>query len=107
MEESYQWVLENIRSIRKRKGILQSEVAKKAGLSNSQYSLLENGKQQPGIGILLRVAKALGVDTREFFHKEDEEDNSFEKKLRKLNQLSDKERQTIEAMIDIALQKKS
>ncbi len=45
---------QNIRSIRKAKGLSQKEVVLSAGLDAGQYSRIENGKTDPSISTLVR-----------------------------------------------------
>jgi len=40
----------------------QTELARLTGLTQSTLSSLENGKQDPTIPTLMKIAKALGVD---------------------------------------------
>jgi Zn-dependent peptidase ImmA (M78 family)/DNA-binding XRE family transcriptional regulator len=60
---------QNIKRLRKIKGLKQEEIAKKAELSRLAYLNIENGKNEPRSGTLLKIAKALSVDIREFFNK--------------------------------------
>lgn len=45
---------------RRRQGLAQEELAWRAGVSRSAVSLLESGRRDPGVGLLVRVAEALG-----------------------------------------------
>ena len=51
----------NLKRVRGAKGISQSVLAKKVGLSVSAYSKIENGKAKPEVSDLLHIAEALGV----------------------------------------------
>jgi transcriptional regulator with XRE-family HTH domain len=51
-----------IRQAREQKGVSQAELAKRARVAQGYISDLEAGaKRNPGIGVLKRLAKALGV----------------------------------------------
>jgi transcriptional regulator with XRE-family HTH domain len=53
---------QNIKYLREKGDFPQSYLAKKAGVSQSQISLLERGHGNPTIEFLNAVAEALGVD---------------------------------------------
>ncbi len=50
-----------IRATREALGHSQDGFALMAGVDRSYYGKLERGERQPTVGLLLRVAKALGV----------------------------------------------
>lgn len=49
-----------IRTIRRRSGLTQSEVARRAGLARPALSAYENGRRQPSVATLARIAAACG-----------------------------------------------
>lgn len=51
----------NIKLIRKQKGMTQGDLAKATGLSISYISLIEQGKRDPSISTLEKLAAGLGV----------------------------------------------
>lgn len=53
-----------IREIRKQKNLTQEEVAYKAQLDYSYVNQIENGKRNPSMDAVERIAKALGVKTK-------------------------------------------
>ncbi|MEO8852797.1 MAG: helix-turn-helix transcriptional regulator [Ginsengibacter sp.] len=57
---------QKIREIRKSKKISQFDLADKCEVDYSQISRMELGKVNVSISNFLRVAKALGIDPREF-----------------------------------------
>lgn len=73
---------ENLRKIRIKKNITQSEISKLTGISNVYLSNLEKGiKKNPSIKILEKIASALNVSVDEFFkedvQKEDDPDEEL------------------------------
>ena len=50
-----------LRKIRAAKGLSQTELAKKARVSRAYVFRLEAGGSDPTVGVLQRLAKALGV----------------------------------------------
>ena len=55
----------NLKRIRTVKGITQGDIAKSLGVSRGFVSNLENGKTNPTLATITRVAEALGVTTDE------------------------------------------
>jgi transcriptional regulator with XRE-family HTH domain len=51
-----------IRKIREAQGLSQAALAKKARITREYVNKLEAGLYDPTVGVLLRLAKALGVD---------------------------------------------
>lgn len=54
-------IAENIKRVRKEKGLTQNDLAKEVGISVTSIQAYEYGKTHPRITIALRIAKALGV----------------------------------------------
>lgn len=53
---------ENLKKYRKLSGFRQDDIAKVIGLDRSAYAYYENGKTEPSIDNLKKIAKMLGVD---------------------------------------------
>lgn len=58
---------ENLKRIRTEKGITQSDIAKSLGVSRGFVSNIENGKRNPTLSTISRLAKAVDVPTEELF----------------------------------------
>ena len=56
---------DNVRVRRMHLGLSQMEVAKRASTIQAQVSNLENGKVQPSLDLLYRIADALGTTIKE------------------------------------------
>jgi transcriptional regulator with XRE-family HTH domain len=54
-----------LKRVRKAKGLSQYLLAKEAGISREYVRKLETGKYDPTVGMLQRLAKALGVPVTE------------------------------------------
>lgn len=52
---------ETIKLVRIRRGLKQSDVAAKAGVSTSYLALIEKGKRRPGLELMERIADALRI----------------------------------------------
>jgi transcriptional regulator with XRE-family HTH domain len=102
---------EQIKRIRTAKGLSQKEVTMTAKLDKAQYSRIENGKTDPSVSTVERIAQALGVTLSELFAKPDELkdvhsiDKSIMEKVALIEKLSDEERNTLYFMLDAFLGK--
>lgn len=54
-----------LKALRKAKGLTRYALAKRAGVSQVYVRKLEEGRSDPTIGMLQRLAKALGVPVTE------------------------------------------
>jgi len=52
---------ENLRRVRRREGLTQEEVARRAGLHRTEIGKLENGERVPRIDTLVRLADSMAV----------------------------------------------
>ena len=97
---------DNIKRIRSAKGLSQKEVTINSGLDPAQYSRIENGKTDPSVSTLERIAKAIGVSLADLFAATDEfkEINSLDKTLMEkvtlIESLDKQEKQAIYTMLD-------
>ncbi len=62
-----------IESIRKERGILQTDLAKAMGVSRQTISSLENGRYDPSILLAHKIAKFFGMTIEEVFIFEEEQ----------------------------------
>lgn len=103
---------DNIKRIRAAKNLSQKEVVTVAKLDAAQYSRIENGKTDPSVSTLERIAKALGVSLSDLFASTDElkEINSYDKsimeKVALMEGLNDDEKHTIYTMLDAFIGKR-
>lgn len=58
---------EKIRKVREKLAITQEEVAYRADLDYSYYNQIENGKRNPSIKALSRIAETIGIPLKELF----------------------------------------
>ena len=56
---------ENLKKIRTKKNITQTELAKTLGVDKSFVSNIENGKTNPTLSTITNLANSLGVSTNE------------------------------------------
>lgn len=61
MKEEVQKLAQNLKRIRAAKGISQGDIVKATGIDKAMISNIENGKTNPTLGTIAKLAKALGV----------------------------------------------
>jgi len=54
-----------LKTLRETKGMSQAVLAKKAGITREYVNKLEAGRYDPTVGVLQRLARALGVKVTE------------------------------------------
>lgn len=67
----------NIKDIRLRKGLIQSDVAAALGVSSVVYSRYETGKRQPSIDMLIQMADIFGVTVDFLLGRQEIEDSTL------------------------------
>ena len=103
---------DNIKRTREAKSLSQKEVITAIGMGAAQYSRIENGKTDPSVSTLDKIAKALGVSLSELFAIEAnlQEVSSLDKtimeKVRLIESLSEEEQQTLFTILDAFVGKK-
>jgi transcriptional regulator with XRE-family HTH domain len=60
-------VSKKLRTIRKKNGLTQAELARRVGVSRSYINKIENGEAKPSLALLERIASILGVSIKDFF----------------------------------------
>jgi transcriptional regulator with XRE-family HTH domain len=56
---------DNLKRLRTEKGLSQSDIADSLGVSRGFVSLIENGKRNPTLSTITRLASAVGVTSDE------------------------------------------
>jgi len=59
--------VQELRHLRKARGLSQPELAAATGVDQATISLIETGRRKPQLETLEKLAPALGVDVRDFF----------------------------------------
>jgi transcriptional regulator with XRE-family HTH domain len=65
--DQLQYIIDNIKSTRLKKGISQMELSLRSNLSQSFVANIEKGKKQPSVLTLIKIADALEVNPQDFF----------------------------------------
>jgi len=58
---------ERLKEWRKLRSLTQWELADKSGVGYASIARIETGRQDPTVGMLTRLAEALGIDVVDFF----------------------------------------
>ncbi|WP_338360101.1 helix-turn-helix transcriptional regulator [Yeosuana marina] len=96
---------DNLKAIRKEKGLSQNDVAEKSGMIASTYNRIENMKVSPSIDTIERIAKAMDTPFVELFLSREIKDRSLLDKLEVINSLSDYNRNVVEIMLNTIIEK--
>lgn len=104
---------ENIKRIRKDKGLQQKQVALEIGLDQSNYNKIENGKREPSIEVLNKLANLFGVTVDDILNPDKElpkevtvEDKTTLEQVRLIQELEEEDKHVIFKMIETMLTKK-
>lgn len=57
-----------IRALRKERGISQEDLARRCGVSRQTINAIENNKYDPTLGLAMRMARLLGTAVEDIFH---------------------------------------
>ena len=63
----HQQLAENIRKVRKEKGLTQEQLAYEAELNRAYIGYIERGERNPSVDTLNKIAKALKTSLKELF----------------------------------------
>jgi len=106
-------IQDKIKKLRKNKGLGQKQLAEIVGINTTHLSRLETGRYLPSIEVLKKLADALQVSTDYLLSDTDEDakeitiqDQSFVDKIRLIDSLDEKEKETVINVIDAMLTKK-
>lgn len=104
---------QNIRKIRKEKGLQQKQVAMELEIDQSNYNKIENDKRMPSIEMLNKIAAFFGVTVDDILNPDKElpkeitvEDKTTLEQVRLIQELDEEDRNVIFRMIDTMLTKK-
>ena len=109
MSNTVTLIARNIRRLREFKNLSQKETCAGSGIPQGQYSRIENGKVEPSVSTLEKLAKVFEVSISEFFKSTDinEELNlPLLEKVKLIDTLGKDEQQALFKMIDLALANK-
>ena len=99
----------NIKRLREAKSLSQKEICGSSGVPQGQYSRIENGKVEPSVSTLEKLAQVFGVSIAEFFRSGDvdgELNLPLMEKIRIIDTLGKEEQGALFKMIDLAIANK-
>jgi len=105
-------ISKNIKRIREAKGLSQKEVISAIDMGAAQYSRIENGKTDPSVSTLMKIAKALGVSMAELFTDKEvlqdinSVDTTLMERVALIDSLSKQEQNTIFSILDAFISKR-
>lgn len=109
MTQTVELIARNIRQLRDLKKLSQKEVCAHSSIPQGQYSRIENGKVEPSISTLEKLAAVFEVDMAAFFKSDDldqEVNLPLMQKIKLIDTLAADEQQALLKMIDLALANK-
>jgi len=103
---------ENLKALRKEKGLLQKEVANAVGVHPSNYSKMEKGERDISIEVADKLAKYFGLTLDELVHMNGNvseevtiEDKSVSERIKLIQQLEEEDKKALFRIIDSMLTK--
>jgi transcriptional regulator with XRE-family HTH domain len=109
MVQTVELIAKNIRRLRDVKHLYQKEVCADSGVPQGQYSRIENGKVEPSISTLEKLASVFELDIAEFFKSDDLEQEvnlPLMQKIKMIDTLASDEQKVLSKMINLALANK-
>jgi len=109
MSQITEIIATNIRRLREVKGLSQKEVSASSGVPQGQYSRIENGKVEPAVSTLDKIAKVFEVSVTEFFRSSDLDEPvniPLLEKIKLIDSLGEDEKEALFKMIDLAISNK-
>ncbi len=104
---------DNIKKLRKEKGLQQKQIAIELGIDQSNYNKMENGKREPSLEVLNKLAGLFDVSVDDILNPGKDlpkevtvEDKTTYEQVRLIQQLDDEDRHVVFKMIDTMLTKK-
>ena len=101
-----------IKQIREAKDLTAKEVVTAVDMQPAMYSRIENGKTEPSLSSLEKIAKALGVKLSDLFDDEDKladvnsYDASLMEKVKLVEELNEEEKKIVFSLVDALVGKK-
>ncbi len=98
---------QNIKALRETKGLLQKQVATQVGLGISHYSKIENDQREASVEMLDKLAQFYNTTMDKIVHPDNElpqeviiEDKSATEQMKLLQELDEKDKSIVFAIID-------
>jgi len=105
MSATQQLLSDNLKAIRKEKGLYQRDIERRSGVLASTYSRIETMEVVPSLASIEKIASALEVSVADLFQSRDISDKPLMQKFEMVTELSEYNRSVVEVMIDTVLEK--
>jgi len=96
---------DNLKAIRKEKGLNQNTIAERSGVIASTYSRIESCVVSPNLSTLEKLAEAMEVPMERFFKQDTSVDKTLLEKLEMIENMEEYNQRILEIMIDTVLEK--
>lgn len=97
--------IENIDKQLKIQKLKQGDIAQKTGIEQSRFSRIANGKVEPGIFTIEKIADGLGVSASELLMDYSNPEPQLNERLLKINSLSPYDQKLVDALIESLFEK--
>lgn len=104
---------EQLKILRKKKGITSTALAKLAGISQSTVAQIERGRNEPSFQVLQKICDVLGISIEEFTSKEQKgtawtlKDRELLYYFKQIEKLNKEDQDTVKSLLKAYLKKKS
>jgi len=105
MSQLHRILVDNVKRIRKEKRISQRELEERTGIVQASLSRLENGKLDPSVSAVEKLASGLEVSPMELLTNPDAELVTLDDKLKKIELLSEYDQKLVDALLESLLEK--
>lgn len=97
--------IENIKHYRAIKNISQGELAERTGIGQGRLSRIENGKVEPGLFTIEKIAEGLEVSASELLMDVSGKNSSFQERVKLIETLSEYDQKLVDALLESFLEK--
>lgn len=97
--------IDNIKHYRSIKNISQGELAEKTGIGQGRLSRIENGKVEPGLFTIEKIAEGLGISASELFIDTSSRNASLQERISLIETLSEFDQKLVDALLESLLEK--
>ena len=105
MSATQQLLSDNLKAIRKEKGLFQRDIEKRSGVLASTYSRIETMEVVPSLASIEKIASALEVSVADLFQSREISDKPLMQKFEMVMKMSDYNRSVVGILLDNLLEK--
>lgn len=105
MSATQQLLSDNLKAIRKEKGLFQRDIEKRSGVLAYTYSRIETMEVVPSLASIEKIASALEVSVADLFQSREISDKPLMQKFEMVMKMSDYNRSVVGILLDNLLEK--